>query len=131
VLTLTGFLSWWKALTYQLGAVATGGRYRTGQLVLYERILFGCSSELKPEVLVLLWLKASMIGEGASCPFGIIPWPLPYNCGKAMTSQAKLVIKKEAPFSKVPSVRFDFLPSAVIIMLLQLIDPCKTELLSV
>jgi hypothetical protein len=32
---------------------------------------------------IWLWLKASTTEKGGPCPFWIIPWHLPYSCGKA------------------------------------------------
>jgi hypothetical protein len=96
VLTLKGFLSWRKALTFSNeGLLPLVGDYPIKQLVLSEKE-FGWMAlwKLNPEVLGLLSLMAtatwggggkslrlntSMIGEGGPCPFRIIPWYLPYK----------------------------------------------------
>jgi hypothetical protein len=64
---LTGFLSWWKALTSSnKGLLLLVGDYPIRQLVLYEKD-FGWMAfwELNPEMLGSLWLMASVtLGGG-------------------------------------------------------------------
>jgi hypothetical protein len=90
VLTVTGFLSWRRALTFSnKWLLLLAGDYLITQLALYEKD-FGWMAfwELNPEVLGSLWLlasatwggggetlrlKATMMGAGGSCPCGNIP----------------------------------------------------------